>query len=94
MAWDDLSIISKNYFTGPLAPASALGVTIALNRRVVTFGQVLAVTVIVLLLIPGLPLLSNSAVTKPVPPTGIGSCEYVGTVHPQEGWALWMISGA
>lgn len=53
--------------------ASAAGVTIALKRSVVIFGHVFDVTVIVLLLIPGFPLVSNSAVTKPVPPTGIGS---------------------
>jgi hypothetical protein len=74
---------NRNYLTGPFA--SAFGVTMALKRKVVTFGQVLAVTVMVLLLIPGFPLLSNSAVTKPVPPAGIGSLENVGTVHPHEG---------
>jgi hypothetical protein len=66
----------------------------ALNRRVVVFGHVFAVTVMVLLLIPGLPLLSNSAVTTPVPPTGIGSCVHFGTVQPHEGWAFCLIRGA
>lgn len=82
-----MMLLSFYYFTGPLAP-SGLGVTIALKRRVVTLGQVLAVTVMVLLLIPGFPPLSNSAVICPVPPTGIGSCDQVGTVHPHEGCAL------
>src|SRR6185436_3725533 len=74
------------YFVGPFA--SAFAVTIALKRSIVVFGHVLAVTVIVLLLMPGFPLESNSAVTFPVPPTGIGSCDHFGTVHPHEGCAL------
>lgn len=40
-------VVLLPYFVGPLSPV-ALGVTIALNLRVVTFGQVFAVTVIVL----------------------------------------------
>jgi hypothetical protein len=72
----------------------ALGVTIALKRNTVCFGQVLAVTVMVLFCIPGLPLLSNLAFTNPVPPAGIGSFVQSGTVQPHEGCAFCMTSGA
>jgi hypothetical protein len=69
------------YLTGP----AALAVTEALNFKVVCLGQVLAVTVIVFVFGPAFPLVSNSAFTKPVPPTGIGSRVQSGTVQPHEG---------
>ena len=50
---------SEIYFAGP----SGLGNTIALKRKVVCLGHVLAVTVMVLFCAFGFPLESNSAFT-------------------------------
>src|SRR5688572_18566631 len=71
------------FLTGPCV-ASALGITIALKRNTVCLGHVLAVTVTVLFWALVLPLVSNLAFTKPVPPTGIGSLLQSGTVQPHE----------
>src|SRR5690606_22495553 len=51
-------------------------------------------TVIVLFCTPLAFLLSNFALIKPVPPTGIGSFDQSGTVQPQDGRALSINRGA
>ena len=74
-------------------PYLAFGVTNALNLKTVCFGQVFAVTVTVLLLAFGFPLLSNFTSTLHSPPTGIGVLVQLGAVQPQEGRTLSIIRG-
>src|SRR5690606_17415186 len=83
---DAESVFYVGYFAGPCA--SCFGITMALKLSATCFGQVLAVTVTVLFCMLGCPLLSNSAFTKPSPPTGIGSFDQSGTVQPHVGCAL------